>query len=84
MDRELTERQFTGLYVRQISQRLHQTADRLASAVPTVPHVSGRTWSVDIPAIVPWALSLLNGMTVLGLLFARTDWLLPGRTGRRD
>jgi len=35
----------------------------------------------DVPAIVPWALSFLNGMTILGFLFARIYWLLPGRTG---
>jgi len=35
----------------------------------------------DVPSIVPWALSFLNGMTVLGFLFARINRLLPGRTG---
>ena len=35
----------------------------------------------NVPAIVPWALSFLNGMTVLGFLFARTNRLLPGKTG---
>jgi len=35
----------------------------------------------DVPAIVPWALSFLNGMTILGFLFARINRLLPGRTG---
>jgi hypothetical protein len=25
----------------------------------------------DVPAIVPWVLSFLNGMTILGFLFAR-------------
>jgi hypothetical protein len=35
----------------------------------------------NVPAIVPWALSLLNGMTILGLLFARINRFLPGRTG---
>jgi hypothetical protein len=35
----------------------------------------------DVPAGVPWALSFLNGMTILGFLFARTHRLLPGRTG---
>jgi hypothetical protein len=33
------------------------------------------------PHIVPWALSLLNGMTILGFLFARINRLLPGKTG---
>ncbi len=35
----------------------------------------------DVPAIVPWLLSFLNGMTVLGFLFGRLYRLLPGRTG---
>jgi hypothetical protein len=35
----------------------------------------------DVPAIVPWALSFLNGMAFLGFLFSRTFQLLPGRTG---
>jgi Family of unknown function (DUF6789) len=35
----------------------------------------------DVPMIVPWALSFLNGMTILGFLFARTNRLLPGSTG---
>lgn len=35
----------------------------------------------DVPAIVPWALSFLNGMTLLGLLFGRIFQFLPGRGG---
>ena len=35
----------------------------------------------DVPAFVPWLLSFLNGMTILGFLFARLKRLLPGRTG---
>ncbi len=35
----------------------------------------------NVPAIVLWALSFLNGMTVLGFLFARINRLLPGRNG---
>ena len=35
----------------------------------------------DVPAIVPWMLSFLNGMTILGFLFGRTFRLLPGRSG---
>jgi hypothetical protein len=30
---------------------------------------------------VPWALSFLNGSIVLGFLFGRIYWLLPGRSG---
>jgi len=35
----------------------------------------------DVPAMVPWLLSFLNGMTILGFLFARLERLLPCRTG---
>jgi hypothetical protein len=35
----------------------------------------------DVPAIVPWLLSLLNGMTILGFLFRAFNRLLPGRSG---
>jgi hypothetical protein len=35
----------------------------------------------NVPTIVPWALSFLNGMTVLGFLFARINRLLPGQNG---
>jgi hypothetical protein len=35
----------------------------------------------DVPAIVPWLLSLVNGMAILGFLFGRFNSLLPGRTG---
>jgi Family of unknown function (DUF6789) len=35
----------------------------------------------DVPAIVPWALTFLNGMTILGFLFGRIKRLLPGKTG---
>jgi len=35
----------------------------------------------NVPAIVPWALSFLNGMTILGFVFARINRLLPGKSG---
>jgi hypothetical protein len=35
----------------------------------------------NVPAIVPWALSFVNGMTILGFLFAWFNRLLPGRNG---
>jgi Family of unknown function (DUF6789) len=35
----------------------------------------------DVPAIVPWLLSFLNGMTLIGLLFGRIIQRLPGRSG---
>jgi hypothetical protein len=41
----------------------------------------GNWVGTDVPAFVPWALSFLNGMTILGFLFARINPMLPGRTG---
>jgi Family of unknown function (DUF6789) len=35
----------------------------------------------DVPPIVPWALSFLNGMTILSFLFGRIYLVLPGRHG---
>jgi len=35
----------------------------------------------NVPAIVPWLLSFLNGSTILGFLFGRINRLLPGRHG---
>jgi hypothetical protein len=35
----------------------------------------------EVPAFVPWALSFVNGMAILGFLFARIYQLLPGRNG---
>jgi hypothetical protein len=35
----------------------------------------------NVPAIVPWVLSFVNGMTILGFLFAWFNRLLPGRNG---
>jgi hypothetical protein len=35
----------------------------------------------NVPAIVPRALSFLNGMAILGFLFGRINRLLPGKTG---
>ena len=35
----------------------------------------------NVPAAVPWLISFLNGMTILGFLFGRLNRLLPGRTG---
>jgi hypothetical protein len=43
----------------------------------TLSHWTG----TNVPAIVPWLLSFLNGMAILGFLFARLKNLLPGRTG---
>lgn len=33
----------------------------------------------NVPAIVPWALSFLNGVAILGFLFGRINRWLPGR-----
>ena len=41
----------------------------------------GNWLGADVPAFVPWALSFLNGMTILGFLFARINLLLPAKTG---
>jgi Family of unknown function (DUF6789) len=35
----------------------------------------------NVPAIVPWVLSFLNDMAILGFLFGRINRLLPGRSG---
>ena len=35
----------------------------------------------DVPTFVPWVLSFVNGMAILGFLFARIYQLLPGRNG---
>ena len=37
--------------------------------------------SADVPAIVPCALTFLNGMAILGFLFGCINRLLPGKTG---
>jgi hypothetical protein len=38
-------------------------------------------FGTNVPHIVPWVLSFLNGMTILSLLFGRIYQLLPGRNG---
>ena len=48
---------------------------------PAFQATLSRWVGTDVPAIVPWLLSFLNGMTILGFLFARLNRLLPGRTG---
>ncbi|MFZ0195793.1 MAG: DUF6789 family protein [Pseudolabrys sp.] len=35
----------------------------------------------NVPAFVPWMLSFVNGMAILGFLFARIYRFLPGRSG---
>ena len=34
----------------------------------------------NVPPVVPWVLSFLNGSTILGFLFARLKELLPGQS----
>lgn len=48
---------------------------------PAFQATLSRWVGTDVPAIVPWLLSFLNGMTILGFLFGRLQRLLPGRTG---
>lgn len=43
----------------------------------TLAHWAG----TNVPATVPWALSFLNGMTILSFLFSRLYRLLPGKSG---
>jgi hypothetical protein len=38
----------------------------------------GQWVGTNVPAIVPWTLSFVNGMTILGFLFAWFNRLLPG------
>ena len=41
----------------------------------------GHWIGTSVPAIVPWALTFLNGMTILGFLFGRFHRWLPGKSG---
>jgi hypothetical protein len=43
--------------------------------------VISRWVGTNVPAIVPWALSFLNGMAILGFLFGRINQRLPGQNG---
>jgi hypothetical protein len=47
----------------------------------TFQHSLSQWIGADVPAIVPWVLSFVNGMAILGFLFGRTNRLLPGRNG---
>jgi hypothetical protein len=48
---------------------------------PAFQATLSRWLGTDVPLVVPWLLSFLNGMTIVGFLFARLQRLLPGRTG---
>ena len=43
----------------------------------TLSHLIGSS----VPPIIPWVISYLNGMTVVGLLFGSSYQLLPGKHG---
>jgi hypothetical protein len=47
----------------------------------SLQHSLSQWVGADVPAIVPWVLSFVNGMAVLGFLFGRIHGLLPGRNG---
>jgi hypothetical protein len=64
-------------YVSQIANRPVAVISALPEPSATLAQWVGR----DVPAIVPWLLSLVNGMAILGFLFGRISGLLPGRTG---
>ncbi len=44
-------------------------------------HSLSRWVGADVPTFVPWLLSFVNGMAILGFLFARVNHLLPGQSG---
>jgi hypothetical protein len=44
-------------------------------------HTLSQWVGTDVPAIVPWLFSFVNGMAILGFLFGRINGLLPGRSG---
>jgi len=46
-----------------------------------VQHALGLLVGNAVPAVVPYALSFLNGAVVLGFVFGRIYRLLPGRSG---
>ena len=47
----------------------------------SLQHSLSQWVGADVPIFVPWLLSLVNGMAILGFLFARINRLLPGRNG---
>ena len=63
-----------------------QSADWLAAVVSTLPEplqaaLLSHFVGANVPAIVPLMLSFVNGMAILGFLFARIYQFLPGRSG---
>jgi Family of unknown function (DUF6789) len=47
----------------------------------SLQHSLSQWVGADVPTFVPWLLSFVNGMAILGFLFARINRLLPGRNG---
>ena len=61
-----------------------QIANRFAAVIPAYHSFQTALsyWvGANVPAIVPWALSFLNGMAILGFLFGRINGWLPGGNG---
>ncbi len=47
----------------------------------SLQHSLSQWVGADVPIFVPWLLSFVNGMAILGFLFARIHHLLPGQNG---
>ncbi|MGB8610961.1 MAG: DUF6789 family protein [Pseudolabrys sp.] len=47
----------------------------------SLQHSLSQWVGADVPTFVPWLFSFVNGMAILGFLFARINRLLPGRNG---
>ena len=47
----------------------------------SLQHSLSQWVGADVPIFVPWLFSFVNGMAILGFLFARINHLLPGRNG---
>ena len=65
------------LYVREVETWYTSDLQPYPAFQATLSHWAG----TNVPAIVPWLLSFLNGMTIFGFLFARLERLLPGSSG---
>src|SRR6516165_8664019 len=72
-----------GMIVHFLFMHLKSWAGLLPSFQPYQSfQIALNNWlGTDVPPIVLWTLSFLNGMTIIGFLFARINRLLPGRTG---
>src|SRR6516162_3327781 len=74
---------FSGTLVHFFFMYLKSRTGLLPSFHPyqSFQHSLSQWVGADVPAVVPWLLSFLNGMAILGFLFARLKQLLPGQTG---